>query len=98
MTTTTRGRARWSAAARLTACTGAACLLLSGLGGCSYLETMTQRTGSVDTRIELGWQERRSLYAREIRNYKCPADHTLQCERGGAITYSCTCPLNSFNY
>ena len=39
MTTTTRGRARWSAGARLTACIGAACLLLSGLGGCSYLET-----------------------------------------------------------
>ena len=95
MTTTTRGRARWSAAARLSACIGVGCLLLSGLGGCSYLETMMQRSGSVDQRIELGWQERRSLYAREIPNYTCPAHYTLLCERGGAITYSCTCDRNS---
>jgi len=68
-------------------------LLFSGLSGCSYLEGLLQRSPPIDNRVELGWQERRSLSVREIPNYRCDGDHFLQCERGGAITYSCTCAL-----
>jgi hypothetical protein len=63
-----------------------------GLTGCSYLETQLARTAPPDDRIELGWQERRLLSAREIRGYTCPDDYFLQCE-GGATSYSCTCAL-----
>lgn len=66
---------------------------LIGLAGCSYLETQRQRPISPDTRIELGWQDRVSLYGRDMRRYKCAADYSLRCDRGGAITYSCTCAL-----
>jgi hypothetical protein len=66
---------------------------VAALGGCAYLETQQQRLISPDTRIELGWQERVSLYGREIPRYRCEADYWLRCERGGAITYSCTCVL-----
>jgi hypothetical protein len=80
---------------RPSVCLGTILVLTSiaGLAGCSYLETQQQRLITPDTRIELGWQERVSLYAREIPSYRCEADYSLQCERGGAVTYSCTCVL-----
>jgi len=70
----------------------AACVLLA-LSGCSYLETQLARTAPPDDRVEIGWQERRSLSAREIPRYTCPDNYFLRCERGGASTYSCTCAL-----
>ena len=76
---------------RLLSTFGAAAPLLLALGGCSYLEA--QSRPAVDNRVELGWQERRSLYASEITDYKCPAHFMLRCERGGAVTYSCTCAM-----
>ena len=91
MTTTTCGRARRRAGARLPAYIGASWLLLSGLGGCSYLETLSQRSAPADTRIEIGWQQRLSLHPRDVENYTCAVHYTLRCERGGAATYSCTC-------
>ena len=63
---------------------------LVGLGGCSYLETQQQQPTSPDTRIQLG-QSRVSLSEREIPRYTCEAHYWLLCERGGAISYSCTC-------
>ena len=63
------------------------------LCGCGYLETQPQRQPTPDTRIQLDWQERRSLHGREIRNYACGGRYRLHCERGGAVTYSCTCVL-----
>ena len=79
--------------AGLSGCTVVGWLLCSGLSGCAYLDAQLQRSAPIDNRVELGWQERRSLSAREIPNYRCDDDHFLQCERGGAITYSCTCAL-----
>jgi len=66
---------------------------LIGLGGCSYLETQQQRPISADTRIQLGWQDRVSLNGSEIPKYRCEPRYFLQCERSGAITYSCTCAM-----
>ena len=80
--------------AGLLACPVVSWLLLSGLSGCSYLEAQLQSsTPAADNRVELGWQERRLLSAREIPNYRCEDNFFLQCERGGSITYSCTCAL-----
>ena len=76
---------------RLLSTLGTVSLLLCGLGGCSYLEA--QSRPAVDTRTELGWQERRQLYASEIADYRCPTHFMLRCERGGAVTYSCTCAM-----
>jgi len=70
---------------------GAAALPLCALGGCSYLEA--QSRPAIDDRVELNWQERRSLYASQIAEYKCPTHFMLRCERGGAVTYSCTCAM-----
>jgi hypothetical protein len=64
---------------------------LLGLSGCSYLETQLARTPTPDTRVEIGWQDRLHLSQGDIPKYACPANYVLRCERGGAITYSCTC-------
>ena len=64
---------------------------LTSLAGCSYLETQMQRTARPDPRIVLDPQDRVSLYAREVVNYRCGGNYFLRCDRAGAITLSCTC-------
>jgi hypothetical protein len=46
-----------------------------------------------DDRIELGWQDRVSVSSRDVVKYTCDSRYALVCERGGAITLSCTCVL-----
>lgn len=64
------------------------------LSGCAYLDAQLQRTALPDDRIELGWQDRLSVYARDLSNYTCEdQQYVLSCDRAGSITYSCTCAL-----
>jgi hypothetical protein len=66
---------------------------LAGLGGCAYIEAQLQRKVPPDDRIELGWQDRVSVSSRDVVKYTCDSRYALVCERGGAITLSCTCVL-----
>jgi hypothetical protein len=66
---------------------------LNALSGCAYMETQLQRTAPPDTRIRLGWQDRVSVYSQDLDEYRCESSYTLLCQRGGAITLSCTCVL-----
>jgi hypothetical protein len=67
--------------------------VLAGLGGCAFVEAQLQRVAPPDDRIELGWQQRVSLSPRDVVKYTCDSRHALVCDRGGAITFSCTCVL-----
>jgi len=73
----------------------ATALLVFGTSGCArYFEFQAQRVIPADTRIVLDWQQRLSLSLREIPGYRCPEHFMFVCERGGAITASCTCLIN----
>ena len=65
------------------------------LGGCAYLDAQLQSTTALpDDRIQLGWQDRLSVYARDLSNYTCEEpQYVLRCDRAGSITYSCTCAM-----
>ena len=65
--------------------------VLIALSGCTYMETQLQRRAPPDTRVRLGWQDRVSVYARDVEEYTCVRHYTLRCDGGGAITLSCTC-------
>jgi hypothetical protein len=65
--------------------------VLSALSGCTYMETQLQRRAPPDTRVKLGWQDRVSVYARDVDEYTCVRHYILRCDGGGAITLSCTC-------
>jgi len=67
--------------------------IMSALTGCTYVDTMMQRRAPPDTRVQLGWQDRVFVYARDVNAYTCRGDYTMMCDRGGAITLSCTCVL-----
>lgn len=73
--------------------TGCAAVGLLCLGGCSYLEAVHASTPAPDTRVRLGRQDAVSLTARELPNYTCDPSYLLTCERGGSVTYECTCVL-----
>jgi hypothetical protein len=64
---------------------------VNALTGCAYLETQLQRRAPPDTRVRLGWQDRVSVYSQDLDDYRCESRYTLLCQRGGAITLSCTC-------
>jgi hypothetical protein len=66
---------------------------VNGLGGCAYLETQLQRKAPPDQRITLGWQDRVSVFPRDVANYRCEHDYFLRCDRAGSISLSCTCAL-----
>ena len=69
--------------------------VLYGIGGCArYLEAQAHRVISPDPRVMLDHHQRLSLTAREAPGYRCPNNFTMLCERGGAITLSCTCFFN----
>lgn len=63
------------------------------LVGCAYIDTQLQRRAPPDTRVKLGWQDRVSVYSGDLPNYTCRGGYRLMCDRGGAITLSCTCVL-----
>jgi hypothetical protein len=63
------------------------------LVGCTYIDTQLQRRAPPDTRVQLGWQDRVSVYSTDLANYTCRGGYRLTCDRGGAITWSCTCEL-----
>jgi hypothetical protein len=65
----------------------------SALSGCTYVDAMLQRRAPPDTRVKLGWQDRVFVYSRDAANYTCQSHYILTCDRGGAITLSCTCML-----
>ena len=67
--------------------------VLSALVGCTYIDAMLARTAPPDPRVKLGWQERVFVDSRNAANYTCQSDYLLMCDRGGAITLSCTCVL-----
>ena len=67
--------------------------VLNALEGCTYIEAQLQRTAPPDTRIKLGWQDRVSVSSRDLDEYTCRGRYVLLCDRGGAITSSCTCEL-----
>lgn len=73
--------------------TGCAAIGLLGLGGCSYLGTQRMRTPTPDARVRLGRHDAVSLTSLELLNYTCATNYVLTCERGGSITYECTCAL-----
>ena len=61
------------------------------LGGCSYLETIAQRTAAPDDRIQLGpGDDAPFLRRHEIQGYTCVEQLLLQCERAGT-KFSCRC-------
>lgn len=62
------------------------------LGGCSFLDTVTTRTGAVDNRTQLRWQDGTLFLQRgELENYTCINDLPLQCESVGGKSL-CRCP------
>ena len=63
------------------------------LVGCTYIDTQLQRRAPPDTRVKLGWQDRVSVYSRDAADFTCQSHYVLTCDRGGAITLSCTCEL-----
>jgi hypothetical protein len=63
------------------------------LAGCAHLEAQLERTATPDNRITLGWGDRLSVSARDLKNYTCDSSYVLTCARAGSITYSCTCEL-----
>ena len=63
------------------------------LVGCTYIDAQLQRSAPPDTRVKLGWQDRVSVYSADLANYTCRGGYRLMCDRGGAITWSCTCVL-----
>lgn len=65
----------------------------SALTGCTYIDTQLQRRAPPDTRVQLGWQDRVSVYSQDLDDYTCRGRYVLKCGRGGAISYSCTCLL-----
>ncbi len=65
--------------------------LLNTLAGCTYIDAQLQRRAPPDTRIKLGWQDRVLVYSQDLDEYTCQSRYTLLCDRGGAITFSCTC-------
>jgi hypothetical protein len=67
--------------------------VLNALGGCAYIEAQLQRRAPPDTRIKLGWQDRVHVYAQQLADYTCDSRYILMCDRGGSISYSCTCLL-----
>lgn len=73
--------------------TACAAISLLGLGGCSYLGALQASMPTPDSRVQLGWQDAVSLTARQLPNYTCAANYLLTCERGGSVTYECTCVL-----
>jgi hypothetical protein len=61
------------------------------LGGCAYMETVMEREGEPDTRVQLpSLNGNFFLSYREIADYTCAQDLLLQCDRTGS-TYSCWC-------
>jgi hypothetical protein len=84
--------------ARRTRILVAICTVAAGsTSACSYWRERSAGSAprlSHDTRIELGWQDRIMLPAREIPRYRCPARYLFECDAAGATgTYSCTCVL-----
>ena len=67
--------------------------ILSALTGCTYIDATLQRRAPPDTRVKLGWQDRVFVYPRDVAGYTCRGGYMLMCDRGGAITLSCTCVL-----
>ena len=67
--------------------------VLNALSGCTYIDAQLQRRAPPDTRIKLGWQDRAHVYSRQLADYTCESRYTLICDRGGSISYSCTCAL-----
>ena len=67
--------------------------VLNALVGCAYIDTQLQRRAPPDTRIKLGWQDRVHVYSQQLADYTCESRYTLICDRGGSISYSCTCAL-----
>jgi hypothetical protein len=65
--------------------------VLNALAGCTYMEAQLQRSAPPDTRVKLGWQDRVSVYARDVDEYTCRGPYILRCDGSGAITLSCTC-------
>jgi hypothetical protein len=65
--------------------------VLNALAGCTYIDAQLQRRAPPDTRIKLGWQDRVSVYSQDLDEYTCRSSYILLCDRGGAITFSCTC-------
>jgi hypothetical protein len=81
---------------RLPAATVVSLALFGSMGaltGCTYVEAMMQRQAPPDTRVQLGWQDRVLVYARDVNEYTCRGEYMMLCDRGGAITFSCTCVL-----
>ena len=67
--------------------------VLAALAGCTYVDSMLQRSAPPDTRVQLGWQDRVFVYSHNVANFTCRGDYLMMCDRGGAITLSCTCVL-----
>ena len=67
--------------------------VLNALVGCAYIDAQLQRRAPPDTRIKLGWQDRVHLYSQQLADYTCESRYMLTCDRGGSISYSCTCVL-----
>ena len=71
--------------------------LVGGLvcvAGCSNFQArLLSHPPAPDTRVKVGWQDAVSLTSRQVANYTCPHAYVLMCEKGGAITYQCTCAL-----
>jgi hypothetical protein len=65
--------------------------VLNALAGCAYIDAQLQRRAPPDTRIKLGWQDRVHLYSQQLADYTCESRYMLTCDRGGSISYSCTC-------
>ena len=64
---------------------------LAAAAGCAYVETVTSRTAPPDSRVELSANNVVLLHDREIPDYTCGQRLILQCERSGAVSYSCQC-------
>jgi len=66
----------------------AASLLASG---CSYMETVTNRKGQPDSRVQLGMESGTVFLTRqEIPSYTCSEPWLFKCDRSGVI-YACAC-------
>lgn len=65
--------------------------IMGALTGCTYVDAMMQRQAPPDPRVQLGWQDRVFVYARDVNEYTCRGEYTMLCDGGGAITLSCTC-------
>lgn len=69
---------------------GLAMLGALSLEGCAYLDEMMARTGTPDTRAQLGWRDNIVVSRYDVDEYTCQNPYVMRCVSRG-ISYECDC-------